>query len=62
MINLPEVMTIKQLMSGLRISHPTAQRWLKRGLIKAEKLNVGGRRKWIIKRDDVINYLERLNK
>ena len=59
MIDLPKVMTVEQLMSGLRISHTTAQRWLKRGLIKAEKVNVAGTKKWIIKRDDVINYLER---
>ena len=61
MIKLPEEMTIDELAEGLKISPTTVRRRFVQGRIKAEKLTKDGTRKWIVKRDEVIKYLEGLN-
>lgn len=52
---LPELLTIREVSSLLRISPLTLKRWGKKGRLVAIRINSRGDRRW--KKEDVLKYL-----
>ena len=60
MLKLKDEMTLEEVGEALRVHYSSVYRWIRNYDLKGEKRNVAGVSKWVVTREQVINYLKGL--
>ena len=61
MLKLKDEMIIEEVADALRVSRLTIYRKVSAGLIKAKKKVIAGKSRWVVTREQVLNYLKEHN-
>ena len=60
MLQLKDEMTLEEVADALRVHYSSVYRWIRSYDLKGERRNVAGVNKWMVTREQVLNYLKGL--